>query len=182
MKTAIPFLAASVLITAACATAAETDSGRHQHHAPLASAVLKGSDGTARGKAWIEGHGDQWEMKLEVEGLPAGVHGVHLHTAGKCDRPDFTTAGGHLNPHGKMHGSENPQGKHLGDLPNLTVGADRKGMMTAPLNGTAEELSGALFDADGTAVVVHATADDYRTDPSGNSGGRIACGVLIKKR
>jgi Cu-Zn family superoxide dismutase len=177
MKTAIPFLAASVLLTAACATA---ETKHTDHDAPLASAELRGGDGSAKGKAWIKASGGQWEMALQVEGLPPGVHGAHLHMVGKCDAPDFTTAGGHLNPHDKMHGSENPMGKHLGDLPNITVGADGKGMITVPLMGSAAALDGALFDADGTAVVVHATADDYRTDPSGNSGGRIACGVLTK--
>jgi superoxide dismutase, Cu-Zn family len=177
MKTAIPFLAASVLVTAACATA-ETN---HDHRdKALASAQLKAADGAERGKAWIKDRDGRWEMMLHVEGLPPGVHGAHLHAVGKCDAPDFTTAGAHLNPHDKMHGSQNPQGPHLGDLPNVTIGADGKGMIAVPLSGTAAALNSALFDADGTSVVVHATADDYRTDPSGNSGGRIVCGVLTR--
>jgi superoxide dismutase, Cu-Zn family len=177
MKTAIPFLAASVLMTAACTTAES-----HQGHddTALASAPLKAADGADRGKAWIRQQDGGWEMMLHVEGLPPGVHGAHLHTVGKCDAPDFTSAGAHLNPHDKMHGKQNPQGPHLGDLPNVTVGADGKGMISVSLSGTADELDGSLFDTDGTSVVVHATADDYRTDPSGNSGGRIACGVLTK--
>ncbi len=90
------------------------------------------------------------------------------------------SAGGHLNPHGKQHGMENPQGSHLGDLPNLSIGADGKGSFSVPLNGSPAEIEALLFDADGTALVVHAKPDDYRTDPSGNSGPRIACGVLTR--
>jgi superoxide dismutase, Cu-Zn family len=176
MKIAIPFVAAGVLMTAACATAKTS----HDHHdAPLASADLKAGDGSSRGKAWLKESAGQWELMVKVEGLSPGVHGTHLHTVGKCDAPDFTSAGGHLNPQDKMHGTQNPQGPHLGDLPNITVGADGTGEIAVPMMGTAATLSNTLFDADGTAVVVHATADDYRTDPSGNSG-RIACGVLTK--
>ena len=115
---------------------------------------------------------------LNVTGMPAGEHGAHLHTVGRCDAPDFTTAGGHLNPLGKKHGTHNPQGSHLGDLPNLVVAADGTGSLTIPLAGTAAELEASLFDGDGTAIVVHAGPDDYMTDPAGNSGGRIACGVF----
>ncbi len=182
IKNPLPLLIAGALVTSACASAAAPKHDGHaaHHMAPLASATLTAADGSARGKAWVAENAGHWELKVEVVGLPAGSHGAHLHTVGKCDAPDFTTAGGHLNPMGKMHGSDNPQGPHLGDLPNVMVGADGKGMLTVALTGTAAELTPALFDADGTAVVIHATADDYRTDPSGNSGGRIACGVLTK--
>ena len=114
-------------------------------------------------------------MTIAATGLPAGVHGVHIHTTGKCDAPDFTTAGGHWNPTGKMHGSENPMGPHEGDLPNLTVGADGSGNLTFTVAGAS---LATMLDADGAAFVVHAGSDDYKTDPSGNSGGRIACGVF----
>ena len=113
-------------------------------------------------------------------GLPPGPHGFHVHTTGKCDAPGFTTAGGHLNPMGKMHGTDNPMGSHLGDLPNLIVRADGTASLSRRLSGDAATLTSALFDADGTAIVVHAGPDDYKTDPSGNSGARIACGVLTK--
>ena len=168
--------ATALLATAAGVAAAHEGHDHGAAHGPMANAVLKAADGSVKGKAWVEGN----QLKVEVAGLPAGVHGTHLHTVGKCDAPDFATAGGHLNPHAKAHGSDNPQGTHLGDLPNLTVGADGKGSLTATLSGSAAELGGALFDADGTAVVVHAGPDDLRTDPSGNSGGRVACGVLTK--
>ena len=113
-------------------------------------------------------------------GLSPGAHGVHLHTTGSCTAPDFASAGAHLNPGGHQHGTSNPAGPHLGDLPNITVGSAGTGTVSATLSGTREDVLARLFDADGTAVVVHANADDYRTDPSGNSGGRIACGVLTR--
>ncbi len=112
-------------------------------------------------------------------GLRPGTYAVHVHTTGRCDAPDFTSAGPHWNPTGRQHGPENPQGPHLGDLPNLIVGATGQGSIEYLIRGA--QLSGsntALLDADGAAVVVHAAADDLRTDPSGNSGARIACGVL----
>ncbi len=178
-------LAATLLAVSACATAAPSGhaghgAAHHGHHAPPAAASLKAADGSARGTASVVRSGDGLELKIAVEGLPAGLHGAHLHTVGRCEAPDFATAGGHLNPHGRMHGSDNPQGKHLGDLPNVAVGADGKGSLTVPLAGPAAELEAQLFDADGTAVVIHAAADDYRTDPTGNSGGRIACGVVSR--
>lgn len=176
---AVPALAlATMLAFTGAVAAAPADAS----HSPVASATLAAADGSPRGKAWIVAHDGRWELKVDAEGLPAGAHGTHLHMVGKCEAPGFTTAGDHLNPHGRQHGSENPQGMHLGDLPNLTAGADGKGSLTAPLQGTPAELQAALFDADGTAVVIHAAADDYRTDPSGNSGSRIACGVLTPGR
>lgn len=121
---------------------------------------------------------DTVRLVVESTGLPAGTHGTHLHAVGKCDAPQFTTAGAHLNPASRQHGTMNPAGPHLGDLPNLTVGADGRGRMEARVAGTLTAGAAPLFDADGTALVVHASADDMRTDPSGNSGARIACGVL----
>jgi len=115
------------------------------------------------------------QVRIDARGMPAGVHGAHVHTTGRCDAPDFTTAGGHWNPTSKQHGTSNPAGPHAGDAPNLTIGADGTGSLTVELpSGTMD----GLLDADGAAFVIHANADDYKTDPSGNSGGRIACGVF----
>jgi Cu-Zn family superoxide dismutase len=99
-----------------------------------------------------------------------------VHTTGLCDAPDFTTAGPHWNPTAMKHGTMNPQGPHEGDLPNLIVGTDGRGTLGITIPGAT--MAG-LFDTDGSALVVHAGADDLMTDPSGNSGGRIACGVLV---
>ena len=150
--------------------------------ATVGTAVLLDGTGTTRGQVTLVERGDGMDLKLTVHGLPPGQHGVHLHMVGSCNAPDFVSAGGHLNPHGKMHGSLNPQGSHLGDLPNLDVGRGGSGSLTARLAGTKAELWQSLFDGDGTALVVHATADDYRTDPTGNSGGRIACGAITRIR
>ena len=100
---------------------------------------------------------------------------------GKCEPPEFTTAGSHFNPEGKKHGLSNPEGPHAGDLPNLDVAADGTGQVHyLATKVTLNPGPASLFDADGTAVVVHANADDHFTDPTGNSGGRIACGVIQK--
>ncbi len=113
-----------------------------------------------------------------LRGLAPGVHGIHIHTVGMCEAPKFTTAGGHWNPTTKMHGSENSQGPHFGDMMNITVGADSSATVQLTTMGGSLHGADMLMDADGAAVVVHATADDYKTDPSGNSGDRIACGVI----
>jgi Cu-Zn family superoxide dismutase len=119
---------------------------------------------------------------VEVKGLPPGTKGVHLHEAGKCDPPQFTTAGGHFNPEKKQHGTMNPQGAHAGDLPNIVVEPSGSGRLETTTNRiTLGAGATSLFDADGSAIVVHAAADDFKTDPTGNSGGRIACGVIVKK-
>jgi Cu-Zn family superoxide dismutase len=107
--------------------------------------------------------------------MPTGTHGAHIHTSGRCEGPDFMTAGGHWNPAGTQHGSLNPAGPHDGDLPNIIIGTDGRGTLGVTVAGGT--LDG-LLDADGAAMVIHAAADDMTTDPSGNSGARIACGVF----
>ena len=146
----------------------------------LAQATLRLASGLPGGTAQLLAGGAQVNISVAVVGLAPGVHGVHLHMTGSCEAPEFTSAGAHLNPGGRQHGASNPAGAHLGDLPNVTVGSLGTGTVSATLSGTRDEVLAQLFDGDGTAVVVHASADDYRTDPSGNSGGRIACGVLTR--
>ena len=117
---------------------------------------------------------------VTVDGLMPGMHGIHIHTVGKCEGPAFASAGGHLNPEMKMHGKDNPMGPHAGDLLNITV--DAKGHAKATLMAAGVTLgpgANSLFHDGGTALVIHATADDYKTDPAGNSGARIACGVIL---
>ena len=123
-------------------------------------------------------------LLIEARGLPPGTHGLHIHEVGLCEPPGFTSAGPHWNPTGAQHGGENPQGAHLGDLENVTVGQD--GTLRAEIRvpgtylRTAGRNQGArqILDNSGAALVLHAKADDYRTDPSGDSGERIACAVL----
>ena len=146
-----------------------------------AVAELTNTSGQSVGTARFTQAGNVVRILVEAKGLPPGPHGVHVHAVGKCDPPDFNSAGPHFNPTNKQHGALNPQGSHAGDLPNLTIGPDGTGRMET----TTEQLSlgsgpSSVWDADGSALVVHANADDFKTDPTGNSGARVACGVLVK--
>ena len=142
---------------------------------PVANANLISSSGAVVGTVRVFSEPTGVMLRITASGLPQGQHGVHVHTTGRCDAPGFTTAGSHWNPTTRKHGHQNPEGPHTGDLGNLGVGAD--GTLTAGLliPGATFE---ALRDADGSAFVIHAKADDEKTDPSGNSGDRIACAVL----
>lgn len=120
-------------------------------------------------------------FRIDATGLPHGVHGIHVHAVGRCDAPGFDSAGPHWNPAGRKHGTANPAGPHAGDLPNVIVAANGTLGETVTLSGAnllGPGAAGVLLDADGAALVLHAAADDYATDPSGNSGARIACAVL----
>ncbi|OCC24449.1 superoxide dismutase [Croceicoccus estronivorus] len=166
------FVAMMPIALAACASVGELPVER------IASATILSGSGQPAGTAELVGQGDTLSLKIALTGISPGLHGTHLHTVGKCEAPDFKSAGGHLNPAHKEHGMENPKGRHLGDLPNMNVAADGTASMTVPLNGEPASLMSDMFDADGTAIVVHAGPDDYMSDPAGNAGGRIACGVF----
>lgn len=140
-----------------------------------ATAMLRTADGADVGRATASEVAGGLRFSIDARAMPPGMHGAHVHLIGRCDAPDFASAGGHWNPTMAKHGSMNPQGPHLGDLPNLIIGSDGRGTVAAVIPGAT--LAG-LLDADGSALVVHAKADDLMTDPSGNSGGRIACGVF----
>ena len=137
-----------------------------------AKAMLHTANGTDAGWAVAKESNGALKVTVEVVGVSPGMHGVHVHTVGKCEGPDFASAGGHWNPTQHQHGAMNPQGPHVGDLPNINVGANGRGRIEFTIPGTYA----GLLDEDGAALVVHAGADDLKTDPSGNSGGRIACG------
>ena len=113
----------------------------------------------------------------DLAALPSGTHGMHLHETGQCT-PPFTTAGGHFNPTGALHGFRNPAGEHAGDLPNIHVPATGALRVELMVNGLRLGGDGGLLDADGAALVIHQFADDYSSDPAGAAGDRIACGVL----
>jgi superoxide dismutase, Cu-Zn family len=120
-------------------------------------------------------------IDVDVTQLPPGTHGIHIHAVGKCESPDFKTAGGHFNPAGKKHGKDNSEGAHNGDLLNLEVAADGHGSASLlDANVTLGDGPTSLFQPGSTAIVIHAGPDDYKTDPAGNSGARIACGVIQK--
>jgi Cu-Zn family superoxide dismutase len=149
---------------------------------PSATATLKNADGKEVGKATFTSTKGGVKIKVTAAGLTPGKHGIHVHAVGKCDAPDFKSAGAHFNPGEKHHGLQNPEGPHAGDLPNLWVGNDGKGKGSFTAKGmTLAEGKGSLFGPAGTAIVIHAAQDDERTDPAGNSGERVACGVIEKK-
>ena len=170
---AVPTLTAAVLLMVACRPA--VGDGRR------ATAPLRVASGQAVGTLTLRDEpGQPLTIEGELSGLPAGTHGIHFHAVGQCDATgEFASAGAHFNPASRKHGLENAEGPHAGDLPNLVVGADGRAVvrMTTPRVTLGREAA-TLLDADGSAVVVHASADDQRSDPSGNSGARVACGVI----
>jgi Cu-Zn family superoxide dismutase len=137
-------------------------------------AYLSDAQGKSVGKVTLVGTPNGLSGTIEVKRLPPGGHGMHVHMVGKCSGDAFADAGPHLNPDHKQHGLDNPMGAHMGDLPALKVGADGSAKQYFLVKGTFRD----LLDSDGSAFVIHASADDQTTDPSGNSGARIACGVF----
>ncbi|MGQ0561208.1 MAG: superoxide dismutase family protein [Gemmatimonadota bacterium] len=158
--------AAILLVLAACG-------GQSNEPAPGARADFINASGQQIGSATLHQGADGVVIRTRVDEVPAGEHGFHIHQVGRCE-PPFQTAGGHFNPAGREHGSLNPEGPHAGDLANLPADASGKLIETIARGVLLEN----LFDSDGSALVVHANPDDYRADPAGNAGARIACGVI----
>ena len=163
-----PSVLALGLVLAGCVPMAAPD-------VPVSTADLVSSSGAVLGTVRVFSEPTGVMLRIDAAGVPAGQHGVHVHATGRCDPPGFTSAGPHWNPGERKHGHRNPAGFHMGDLGNLGVGAD--GKLVAGLL-VPQATVDALRDADGAALVLHAKADDEVTDPSGNSGDRIACAVL----
>ncbi|APE27647.1 superoxide dismutase family protein [Aurantiacibacter gangjinensis] len=171
---AMKFGLAAIAVTAlsACSTVYE------QAADTVGTASVLNRAGEQVGVANLYSLAGEVTLSVSFTSLPAGTSAVHLHTTGDCSAGDFTSAGGHLNPGDNQHGTLNPQGAHLGDLPNIEIGSDGSGSMSAILRGRSAEVLPQIFDGDGTALVVHEGPDDYRTDPAGAAGARIACGVF----
>ena len=178
-KFLVPCLMVCPMMLGACAnmsggTDAASDAGPQS-----ATAALVAADGSPRGMARAVASDDGLRITIDGENLSPGSHGAHVHMTGACAPSDFASAGGHWNPTGRQHGRDNPQGMHMGDLPNLLIGTDGRGTIEITVPGA--QITGganALLDQDGAALVIHAGPDDLVSDPAGNSGGRIACGVF----
>ena len=148
---------------------------------PSATAELKSADGKDVGKVTLTQTKAGVRLQLALNGVPPGEHAFHVHAVGKCE-PPFTSAGPHFNPGQKKHGKENPEGHHAGDMDNVTVPANGKLNATIVNNDITLEKGkpNSVFQEGGTALVVHAKQDDYKSDPAGNAGDRIACGVITE--
>jgi Cu-Zn family superoxide dismutase len=169
---------ALMLAAAGCMTDGATSAGS-EREGPTGGAAITDRNGQHKASADLIQVRNLVRVEIDADGLAPGKYGAHIHAIGRCEGPGFEGAGPHWNPTGRQHGAENPQGRHLGDLPNLEVDAQGRGLLIfAVQNASLRGGANPLLDADGAAIVIHAQADDHRTDPSGNSGARIACGEI----
>lgn len=169
---------AAIALLPACASKQKGGASGGQ----AARARLLDASGKEVGNATFQPAEGGVKVDLAVTGVKPGKHGFHVHAIGSCVAPDFKSAGPHFNPAGKQHGHENPQGAHAGDLPNVDVAEDGSGRVSVVGKGlTLGEGGGSLFQPGGTALVLHADPDDGKSDPAGNAGARIACGVVERR-
>jgi Cu-Zn family superoxide dismutase len=144
------------------------------------ASIVDGSGATIGRAQLTEDATGRLHINVHVEGLAPGLHGIHLHAIGQCVGPAFTSAGGHHNPLGAQHGLDNPDGAHAGDLPNLIVNDQGRGHLDATSERATLSIGPvSLLDVDGSALIIHAVEDDQVTNPTGNSGARVACGAIV---
>lgn len=175
-KTLVLIFVASIAL-AGCTTSQEASQSVVKE---VATAKLMRADGSEAGVATLSLQADGVWLEMSAAAPGAGNFAMHIHSVGQCTAPDFTSAGPHWNPDMRQHGKQNPAGSHAGDLPN--VSADANGRIGAKLRLDHVEWTGtnSPFDADGAALIVHERADDYLTDPTGNAGKRVYCGVFTR--
>jgi Cu-Zn family superoxide dismutase len=151
--------------------------------APTVKAKLQDVHRKSIGSATFTQVKEGVRVAVTITGISPGAHALHVHAVGACEGPDFDSAGDHFNPDSKEHGLDNPHGAHLGDMPNITVNAGGIGTARFVLRGvTLDQGPGSLLREGGTALVLHAQPDDMKSDPAGNAGARIACGVVARQR
>ena len=173
----LPLLAGAMAVTALGAVTAPALAAGGANHAE--AAIVDTTGETVGFAKFTEDGAGRLHVNVHVRGLTPGEHGIHLHAIGSCGLPGFATAGGHFNPFGRQHGLHNENGHHAGDLHNLVVNAAGIGRLSTVTDGaTLSAGQASLFDLDGSAIVVHAGPDDHVTNPAGNSGPRVACGVI----
>jgi Cu-Zn family superoxide dismutase len=189
MKRLLASLVVTGLVASACASGPNVgrssatpnpDSYVESPSAPIASAGFIDKDGRILGTASFRETRLGVRIEVNVRDVLPGKHAMHIHAVGKCDPPDFTTAGAHFNPNAGKHGVAGSVGAHAGDLPEIVVGSDGRGTVSfiAPHLSLNRAASNGLAFGAGTAIVIHANSDDAKTDPSGNSGARVACGIV----
>ncbi len=180
MRKIVVFVCISVVSFLFCGAVFFTPEASAHSHEKEVKVTIINTKGEAIGTALLTQSKDAVLLHIEAKNLPPGIHGIHFHEIGKCEVPDFKSSGEHLNIQHKQHGFHNPKGFHTGDLPNIQVKAD--GTVIADMESKMVSLTkgapNSLLKSGGTALVIHEKEDDYVTDPSGNSGSRIACGTI----